>query len=133
MDLATELGEQRFRWVFIVHGHGAPLHNRVLDEAGDYFRDNYAGHMVHLMGLEADLSAHDTEYRRHIPTTAQKEDGDSPHAGLVETSALMLLGPDRVAPGVRDLPSLTPASPDRLTDISLATTWPGYFGAPRLA
>jgi hypothetical protein len=45
----------------------------------------------------------------------------------------MYLRPDLVAPGVRDLPSLTPASPARLTDISLATTWPGYFGAARLA
>ena len=33
MDLATELGEQGFRWVFIVHAHGAPNHNRMLDQA----------------------------------------------------------------------------------------------------
>ena len=51
MDLATELGEQGFRWIFIVHTHGAPNHNRMLDQAGDYFRDTYGGHMVHLMGL----------------------------------------------------------------------------------
>ncbi|HEV2863844.1 MAG TPA: creatininase family protein, partial [Pyrinomonadaceae bacterium] len=52
MDLATELGEQGFRRVFVVHGHGAPFHNLMLDQAGDYFRDTYGGLMVHLRGLE---------------------------------------------------------------------------------
>jgi creatinine amidohydrolase/Fe(II)-dependent formamide hydrolase-like protein len=51
MDLATELGEAGFRWIFVVHLHGAPNHNRALDQAGDYFRDTYGGRMVHLFGL----------------------------------------------------------------------------------
>ncbi len=34
MDLATELGEQKFKWIFVVHGHGAPNHVRALDQAG---------------------------------------------------------------------------------------------------
>jgi creatinine amidohydrolase/Fe(II)-dependent formamide hydrolase-like protein len=52
MDLATELGEQGFKWIFIFHGHGAPFHNLMLDEACDYFRDTYRGRMVHVRGLE---------------------------------------------------------------------------------
>jgi hypothetical protein len=51
MDLATQLGEQGFRWVFIVHGHGSPLHNQALDQADDYFRDSFGGRMVNLDGL----------------------------------------------------------------------------------
>jgi creatinine amidohydrolase len=51
MDLATELGEQNFRWIFIFHGHGAPFHNLMLDQAGDYFRETYGGRMVHIRGL----------------------------------------------------------------------------------
>lgn len=54
MDLATELGEQGFRWVFVVHNHGSPWHNQALDDAGDYFRDTYGGRMVNLTGLEPD-------------------------------------------------------------------------------
>jgi len=46
MDLATELGEQKFKWIFIIHGHGAPNHNRALDQAGEYYREIYCGHMV---------------------------------------------------------------------------------------
>jgi len=31
MDLATELGEQGFRRIFVMHGHGSPFHNQMLD------------------------------------------------------------------------------------------------------
>jgi creatinine amidohydrolase len=31
MDIASELGEQGFKWIFVVHVHGAGLHNRALD------------------------------------------------------------------------------------------------------
>ena len=51
MDLATEFGDQGFQWLFVIHAHGSPSHNRALDEAGDYFRDTYGGHMIHLYGL----------------------------------------------------------------------------------
>jgi creatinine amidohydrolase len=53
MDWADELGQQGFRWIFVIHLHGAPNHNRALDQAGDYFRDNYGGRMVHLAGLQS--------------------------------------------------------------------------------
>jgi creatinine amidohydrolase len=77
MDLATELGEQGFRWIFIVHTHGAPNHNRMLDQAGDYFRDTFGGHMVHLMGL---LPAADGD-DGGLSEKEKKEDGFSVHAG----------------------------------------------------
>jgi creatinine amidohydrolase len=35
MDLATELGEQGFRWIFLVHNHGAPNHHQALNQASD--------------------------------------------------------------------------------------------------
>ena len=42
MDLATELGEQGFKWVMVVHVHGSPLHIAALDE--DSIRDWLALH-----------------------------------------------------------------------------------------
>jgi len=27
MDLGAEVGEQEFRWIFLIHMHGAPDHN----------------------------------------------------------------------------------------------------------
>jgi creatinine amidohydrolase/Fe(II)-dependent formamide hydrolase-like protein len=34
MDIASEAGEQGFRWILVVHVHGAGLQNRALDQAG---------------------------------------------------------------------------------------------------
>ena len=51
MDLAAELGEQGFKCIVVVNVHGEPLHNRVLDQASDFFNDTYKGRMVHLWGL----------------------------------------------------------------------------------
>ena len=133
MDLADELGTQGFRWAFMIHGHGAPRHNVALDEVEDYFRDTYGGRMVHLMGREPDMSAHDAEYARRITTPFGREDGDSPHAGIVETSIIAYLRPDLLAPSYKGLRSLTPAARDRLAEVATAPGWPGYFGAPQFA
>ena len=133
MDLADELGTQGFRRAFIIHGHGAPRHNRALDDVEDYFRDTYRGHMIHLMGRELDMSAHDAEYARRITIPFGREDGDSPHAGIVETSIIAYLRPDLLAPSYKQLRSLTPAARDRLPEVATTPGWPGYFGAPRLA
>jgi creatinine amidohydrolase len=51
MDLGSELGEQGFRWIFLIHNHGDPMNNRALDQASDFFHDVYGGNMVHLFGL----------------------------------------------------------------------------------
>jgi hypothetical protein len=52
MDLGAEFGEQGFRWIFLIHMHGAPDHNQALDDAGEYFRDVYGGRMINLAGLD---------------------------------------------------------------------------------
>ncbi len=46
MDLATELGEQGFRRIVVVHGHVAPMHQRALDQAAAFFEDTYGGQML---------------------------------------------------------------------------------------
>ena len=129
MDLATELGEQGFRWVFIVHVHGAPNHNRMLDQAGDYFRDTYGGRMVHLMGLMSLAGAGGGG----LSEVERKEEGFSVHAGAVETSALLFLRPDLVSPSVPEAKPQTGRNWDDLIRLARAPGWPGYFGSPRLA
>jgi creatinine amidohydrolase/Fe(II)-dependent formamide hydrolase-like protein len=129
MDLGMELGEQGFRWVFIVHNHGSPVHNQMLDQAGDFFRDTYGGHMVNLFGL-APAGAGDPQ-----PAAAEEraENGIDVHAGLSETSRVLFLRPDLVAPAYRGAPSLGAATPADLGRIAGGADWPGYLGAPRLA
>jgi creatinine amidohydrolase/Fe(II)-dependent formamide hydrolase-like protein len=129
MDLATELGEQGFRWIFVIHGHGGPNHNRALDQAGDYFRDTYGGRMVNVVGLLPVMSAWGGK-----PTAEEKlEDGLSIHAGMGETSSVLFLRPDLVAPGYKSARPYADPTMEGLVRIAHETGWPGYFGSPRLA
>jgi creatinine amidohydrolase/Fe(II)-dependent formamide hydrolase-like protein len=133
MDLATELGEQGFRWVFVVHLHGAPNHNRALDQAGDYFHDSYRGHMVNLTGLMPAREARAEAAQQLLSEEARQEEGFAVHASMNETSRLLFLRPDLVHPAHKQAPPHTGRTMDDLIPIAKAENWPGYFGSPRLA
>jgi creatinine amidohydrolase len=106
MDLADHLGEQGFRWVFVVHHHGSPYQLHALDEAGDYFSDSYGG---------------------------RQEDASSGHAGMRETSEALYLRPDLVDPAYKQAPVLAAQTFEELIRIASKNDWPGYLGSPRLA
>ena len=132
MDLATELGEQGFKWVFVVHAHGSPTHNRALDEAGDFFRDTYGGQMVHLFGLMEVAGCCDAGRRMATPE-ALREDGFSVHAGASEHSNVMFLRPDLVPGTIKLAQTFAGSSFADLVKKASRPDWPGYFGAPRHA
>lgn len=138
MDLATELGEQGFRQAFIIHGHGAPFHNLMLDQAGDYFRDTYGGKLVHLRGLEptkeqlAKLKL--TPLSLNLSEAEKKEIGNmDEHAGFEETSRLMFLRPDLVSPIYAQLLPQTTNNPIEFFKVARVDGWRGYLSSPRLA
>ena len=132
MDLATELGNAGFRWIFVVHLHGAPNHNRALDQAGDYFRDTYGGRMVHLFGLMPVFGAWG-EAEKTLGEKERQENGFAVHADLQETSVLLFLRPDLVPPTYKNAPAHTGHNMEELVQIAKRDEWPGYFGSPRLA
>jgi creatinine amidohydrolase/Fe(II)-dependent formamide hydrolase-like protein len=132
MDLASELGEQGFRWIIVVNVHGAPLHNRVLDQAGDFFRDTYGGRMVHLWGLVPILAGWGSALESRSDAE-KKEDGVSLHAGMDETSLLLYLRPDLVAAGYKQASVVTGQSLEESLNVAKAVDCPGYLGSPRLA
>jgi len=129
VDLASDLGEQGFKWIFVVHLHGAPSQHRALEDAGDYFHDTYGGRMVHLYGLMPVLTA---GAPRLTPAEAA-ENGMDMHAGRAETSDILFIRPDLVSPGFRTALSLPGKNWDEIVRIARAPGWPGYFGAPKQA
>ena len=129
MDLATELGEQGFRWIFLIHNHGSPMHNQALDQAGDYFRDTYGGQMVNICGLEPA----DALPPPKLSAEAAKANGIDLHAGLSETSRMIFLKPDLVSARVAQAPDHGGFDFPKLGQIARDPAWPGYFGAPRYA
>ena len=132
MDLAGEIGEQGFRWIVVVHVHGAPLHNRALDQAGDFFHDQYGGRMVHLWGLVPVIGAWG-KAMQPLPDAIKKEDGVSLHGGMDETSLMLYLQPKLVAPDYKQAPIRTGATLDASMQVAHEADWPGYVGSPRLA
>lgn len=130
MDLASELGEQGFKWVFVMHAHGSPMHNLMLDQAGDYFRDEYNGRMVNLFGM----LAKPTKPGPVALPDEDKEDGAfKVHAGMTETSNLIFLRPDLVPLSFLSAKPFTANSMDEAVAHGRADGWPGYIGSPRLA
>ena len=132
MDLASELGDQGFRWIFVVHVHGAPRHNRVLDQAGDYFHDTYGGRMVHLWGLLPVVGAWGKELQS-LSAAEKEEEGVALHAGGDETSLMLHLAPKLVSPERAQAPVVTGDTLEASIETAKAADWPGYLGSPRLA
>jgi len=132
MDLADQLGEAGFRWILIVHLHGAPLQNRMLDQASDYFRHSYDGRMLHLYGLMRVQRAWGEGSARMAPDLARAE-GFCVHVCIDETSVVLHLRPDLVDPRFRDARALTGADIGELREIARQDGWPGYFGTPQFA
>jgi creatinine amidohydrolase/Fe(II)-dependent formamide hydrolase-like protein len=130
MDLATDLGEAGFKHVFVLNMHGAPNHNRVLDDAARYFNETYGGQMVHLTGLVAVAGA----MPRDLFSAAERAtEGFSVHADADEHSRLLFLRPDTVDPGYRSAPPIVARNPADLVAIATGDAWSGYFGTPAIA
>jgi creatinine amidohydrolase len=129
VDVTSELGDQGFKWIFVVHLHGAPSQHRALEEAGEYFRDTYDGRMVHLYGLMPVMAAGAPA----LDPVEAAENGLDMHGGRAETSDILFIRPDLVAPAYKTARSLPGKNWDELVRIARAPDWPGYFGAPKQA
>jgi creatinine amidohydrolase/Fe(II)-dependent formamide hydrolase-like protein/ketosteroid isomerase-like protein len=132
MDLATQLGEQGFKWITVVHVHGSPLHIAALDDASDYFRDTYGGRMVNLWGLLPVIGGWGTGMSV-MPAAWKQEDGVSLHGGVDEHSLMLHLQPNLVAADFQQAPSVTGSTYAESVAAAGQKDWPGYIGAPRLA
>jgi creatinine amidohydrolase/Fe(II)-dependent formamide hydrolase-like protein len=132
MDLASTLGEQGFRWIFVVFMHDAPNNHLALEQASDYFQDVYGGNMVHLWDLKPIHDCCDAAKGMLTPEQL-KENGFTVHAGTGEHSEMLFLRPDLVSPAIHDAPSVTAKDLDDLVRIATQKDWPGYWGAPRYA
>jgi len=130
MDLASDIGEQGFRWIFVFHAHGSPLHNLMLDEAGDYFRDVYKGKMINLPGLLRKPTQIETSRSAEL----MKEEGAfEVHAGMSETSRILFLRPDLISMSYLTAKPFTANNPYEAIQLAKSDNWLGYIGSPRLA
>jgi creatinine amidohydrolase len=130
MDLATDLGEAGFKWVFVLTMHGGPTHNRALDQAAQYFNDTYSGRMVHVTGFASVVGAVPPD----LFTSEQRAaEGFSIHGDADEHSCLLFLRPELVAPGIRSAPAIVTHDLAEVVATAQKPGWTGYFGTPAIA
>jgi creatinine amidohydrolase/Fe(II)-dependent formamide hydrolase-like protein len=129
VDLASELGDQGFKWIFVVHLHGAPAQHRALDDAAAFFRDTYGGCMVHLYGLMPVIAAG----AANLDSAEARDNGLDMHGGRTETSDILHIRPDLVSAGYKAARPLPGRTWDDLVRVARTPGWPGYFGSPSQA
>lgn len=132
LDLADELGQQGFRWVFLMNLHGAPSHNRALFDACDYYRDVYGLTMVHFWGL-APIAQWFQDAQQLWNEEARRENGFLVHADMLETSLTLYLRPSAVPSAYAAARSNPAPNMADVLRVAEAGEWAGYLGAPRLA
>jgi len=132
MDLATELGEQGFRWVFLMNHHGGPSHSRALLDACDSYRDTYGGTMVHFWGL-APIMDWERDAHRFWGEDARRENGFLVHGDMLETSWNLFLRPGAVRDTYNTASPRTASTMSDVVRLAERSDWSGYFGSPRLA
>lgn len=130
MDIAAELGEAGFEWIFVVSSHGAASHHRALNQASDFFNDTYAGTMVHLTGV---IPPNPQRVDLGLSNEERDENGFDVHGGMDETSRILFIRPDLVSPGFVQAAAHAGRGWSDLVEIGRRDGWPGYFGSPRLA
>jgi len=141
VDYGAALGRAGFRHVLVSNGHGGPGHLVALEEAAAIVSRrhritmaSFTGHLAweflrgrFLPRIEAGLGRPLSEAERQ----AFSEDA---HGGWWETSVMLLLRPDLVDGGYRELPAARYSLADRLRpNYAVRNGGPGYVGHPAMA
>jgi creatinine amidohydrolase len=141
IDYGASLARSRFRYIFIANGHGGPGHLAALDEAAaavcrrhGVTMASLSSHLVwrFLTGAYADKI--EAVLGRPLSDVERQALRDDAHGGWWETSMMLMLRPELVDQGYRQLPARTYAWPARIVrNYPLRDGGPGYVGHPALA
>jgi creatinine amidohydrolase/Fe(II)-dependent formamide hydrolase-like protein len=134
-DLGDNLGQQGFRFVFVIGGHSDANHDRALDLSGDVFSASYRGFMLHLLGRRGcQADGLEPPPITMYSAAAMTADADSPHGGTLETARFWWVRPDLVdSVAVRKAADVPAKGWEEWTRVAQRADWPGYVGSPRSA
>jgi creatinine amidohydrolase len=136
-DLGGQIAQNGFKWIFVLNGHGAPTHNIGINEACDFVSETFGVTMLHLTALfraDAAIQSNGAKINAKSFSAADLASfGMDVHAGVGETSGILAVRPDLVAPNYRTLPSQVGHSLEELRKISTAPGWRGYLSSPAKA
>jgi len=136
-DLGAQIAQNGFKWIFVLNGHGAPLHGIALNEACDFVSETFRVTMLHLTGIfNADAAIQSRGERmngKYFSAAERSSFGMDVHAGVNETSGMLAVRPDLVRPNYKMLPSRAGDSLESLREIAITPGWQGYFSSPARA
>lgn len=140
VDYGASLARAGFRYVLVSNGHGGPTHLTALEEAAaivsrrhGVMMASFSGHLAwrflrgqYLEQIEASLG-------RMLSDAEKQAFSEDAHGGWWETSLMLMLRPDLVDEGYRDLPPARYALVERLVpNYPLRGGGQGYVGHPAL-
>jgi creatinine amidohydrolase len=136
-DIGAQVAQNGFKWIFVLTGHGPPHHSIAINDACDFVSESFGVAMLHISALFRADTAIQSLGRQLAATHFSAADiasfGLDVHAGVSETSANLIIRPDLVSPGYRNLPALSGRTMAELWTISAAPGWPGYLSSPAKA
>jgi creatinine amidohydrolase/Fe(II)-dependent formamide hydrolase-like protein len=135
-DVGGQIAQNGFRWIFVIHGHGAPPHSLAISEACDFVSETFGVTMLNVTStawvdpIHVERSAKIA--RRHYSAKEIEEIGVDIHAGTSETSCFLSSHPQMVRP-IRRLPDRSATDFAGLRKIAVAPGWEGYLADPARA
>lgn len=133
IDMGVSIARKGFQNIFLIHSHGAPLHNVAFTEASAFVSETYGVRMVNITSLVFGEGFYsDAVLDKHLGEGWNQESGITGHAGTGETSANLFLH-DLVNPNYRELEPFVVEDFVGIFDIGDRNGWQGYISDPSRA
>jgi len=141
VDYGSALARAGFRYILISNGHGGPGHLVALEEAAQRVSRkhgvtmaSFTGHLAWDFLRGKYLDKIEAALERQLTPAERQAFAEDAHGGWWETSMMLLLRPELVDPGYKDLPAARYSLPERLRpNYPVRGGRPGYVGHPALA
>ncbi len=133
IDLGVSIARKGFQNIFLIHSHGAELHNVAFNQAAGFVSERYSVRMVNITSLVTGEGGYSDEVLdKHLGEGWQEEIGITGHAGTGETSANLFLH-DLVKPEHKDLEPFVVRDRAEIYRINEREGWQGYWSDPSKA
>jgi len=140
VDYGSALARAGFRYILVANGHAGPGHVVALEEAArrvsrkhGVMMASFTGHLAWEFLRGKYLPRVETALGRPLTDTEREAFSEDAHGGWWETSMMLLLRPDLVDDGYKDLPPARYSPMERLRpNYPLKNGGQGYVGHPAL-
>ncbi len=133
-DVGGQLAQNGFKWIFVIHSHGAPNHNTAISDACDFVSETFKATMLNLDSIASEDAGANAKMRKVTEKFFSQKQRDALgidiHAGTKETSRMLAIRPELVNKIYKTLPDQRANSEEDFLKIAKSPDWNGYFSSP---